>query len=113
MFLDKILPALIVFLLLGGGALFRLVQTEVHRHRNDAAEEIRTRATVLSKRMNCDNIAHKHLRDGGMVFYATFRTGDGSAVELTMSRTQYGGLTEGGEGTLTYQGDQLLKFEPY
>ena len=113
MFLDKILPALIVFLLLGGGALLRLVQTEVHRRRNNAAEEVHTRATVLSKRMNCDNIAHKHLRDGGMVFYATFRTGDGATVELMMSRTQYGSLIKGNEGTLTYQGDQFLKFEPY
>ena len=113
MFLEKILPGLLLFLVLGGGALFRLIQTELHRRKNDAAEEVCTRATVLSKRMNCDNISHTHLRDGGMVFYATFRIGDGSTMELTMSRAQYGGLTEGGEGSLTYQGDCFLKFEPY
>lgn len=113
MFLEKILPGLLLFLVLGGGALFRLVQTEVRRHKNNTAEEIHTRAVVLSKRMNCDNIAYAHLRDGGMVFYAAFRTGDGSTVELTMSRTQYGGLTEGSEGSLTYQGDRFLKFEPF
>lgn len=113
MFLNKILPGLLLFLVLGGGVLFRLVQTELHRHKNNAAEEVRTRATVLSKRMNCDNIAHAHLRDGGMVFYATFRTGDGGTVELTMSRSQYGTLTQSSEGTLTYQGDRFLKFEPY
>ena len=112
-FLDRILPAFLVFLLVCGMTLFRTFLTEHHRRKNDKAEKPRIRATVLSKRMNCDNIAHKHLHDGGMVFYVTFRTGDGADVELMMSRDQYGGLAENSEGTLTYQGDRFLSFEPY
>lgn len=83
--LEKLLPGLLVFLVICAGTILRTIQTEHHRRKNDKAEEVRTRATVLSKRMNCDNIAHQHLQDGGMVFYATFRTGDGSTVELMMS----------------------------
>lgn len=113
LFLEKFLPGALVFLVICAGTILRTLLTEHHRRKTDKAPRIQTRATVLSKRANCDNIAYSHLRDGGIVFYVTFRTGDGSAVELTMGRNQYGGLTESSEGTLTYQGDRFLKFEPY
>ena len=112
LFLEKIFPGFLVFLVICAGTVLRTLVTEGHRRKNDKAENIRTRATVLSKRMNCDNIAHQHLRDSGTVFYATFRTGDGSTVELMMSRNQYEALTEDSEGTLTYQRDRFVSFEP-
>ena len=113
LFLEKFLPGVLVFLVICGGTILRTLITERDRRRTDKAEKCRTHATVLSKRIRCDNIAYKHLRDGGKVFYATFRTSDGADVELMMSDSQYGGLTEGSSGTLTYQGDRFMNFEPY
>lgn len=92
-------------------ALIPLVVTEYRRRKNNRSPEIRTYATVVSKRFDCANIAFGVTRDGGNVYYATFITGDGSTVELEMGRSSYGGLTAGAKGNLTYQGNQFLKFE--
>ena len=113
LFLEKFLPGVLVFAVICAGTILRTLITERDRRKNNKAEKIRTRATVLSKRMNCDNIAHQHPRDGGTVFYVTFRTGNGSDVELTMSDSDYGAFTEGTEGTLTYQGTRFMSFNPH
>jgi len=66
---------------------------------NDASPVIKTRATVVGKRVEVTgsgNSAKSHCR-------ALFELEDGQKVELPIPGDEYGFLNEGDTGTLTYQ----------
>lgn len=98
-------------LLIGLIPLCRLIRAEHRRHKRDSSPETRTSATVVSKRVAWDNAGLPHLRDGGTVYYATFKTAVGELLELQTVRRVYGELEEGTRGEILYQNDTLLKFK--
>ena len=66
-------------------------------------------ATVVSRRMG---IAQYHGRySSGGNYLVTFQIGN-DTIELYVSRPQYPELTEGTTGTLHWQQENLLSFEP-
>lgn len=111
MFTEKILPYILMVVFFAILPVTRLVQTEIRRRKDARCDEIKISAQVIDKRFDTSNAIHPHLRDGGTVYYASFRLATGDFIELEMGRRNYGTLKKGARGTLTYQGKNFLSFK--
>ena len=119
----------ILFLLLFG-AIFLLVVTvfivilvkNLKQHRvNNNSPRLTVEATVVSRRQdvshhntaNAGDItgAHGYTTTSSTTYYATFQVESGDRMELAIPGSQYGYLTEGDTGRLTFQGTRFLNFE--
>ena len=104
---------MIIFLLFAAWPLYLTIKAEYRRYKNNHAPEIKIRATVVKKSVTADNIQYANwaMRDGGTVFYGTFRTEDFQTVELYMSGQKFVTFEEGDTGELWYQGTKMLGFK--
>ena len=119
----------ILFLLLFG-AIFLLVVTvfivilvkNLKQHRvNNNSPRLTVEATVVSRRQNVSHHntanagditgAHGYTTSSFTTYYATFQVESGDRMELAIPGSQYGYLTEGDTGRLTFQGTRFLNFE--
>ena len=119
----------IIFLLLFG-AVFLLVVTvfivilvkNLKQHRmNNNSPRLTVEATVVSRRQdvshhntaNAGDItgAHGYTTTSSTTYYATFQVESGDRMELAIPGSQYGYLTEGDTGRLTFQGTRYIGFE--
>ncbi len=119
----------IIFLLLFG-AVFLLVVTVFivilvkilkQRRVNNNSHRLTVEATVVSRRRDVSNHnsanagditgAHGYTTTSSTTYYATFQVESGDRLELAIPGSQYGYLTEGDIGRLTFQGTRFLSFE--
>ena len=87
------------------GFVFLLLRQYLY---NKSPEYVGT-ATVLSRRIGIAQYHGKYSSGGN--YLVTFQVGN-DTIELYVSRQQYPEFTEGTTGTLHWQRDNLLNFEP-
>ena len=95
----------LLFGTIGLGFLFLLLRQYLY---NRSPEYVGT-ATVVSRRMGIAQYHGKYSSGGN--YLVTFQIGN-DTIELYVCRQQYPELTEGTTGTLHWQRDNLLSFEP-
>ncbi|MCD8160349.1 MAG: DUF2500 domain-containing protein [Clostridiales bacterium] len=84
-------------------------------HRNNRSPVLDVEAAVVSKRQDFSTHIHD-TGDGAMhhttqtCYYVTFQFHSNDRLELSVSGQQYGLLSEGDVGTLTFQGSRFLGF---
>lgn len=90
-------------------------------HKNNQSPCLSAAATVISKRTEV--IQHRHPNAGDITgahgysissskrFYVAFQMESGKRMEFSVAGPEHDRLTEGDEGTLTYQGTRYLAFE--
>jgi len=95
--------------------VYRLIQAERRRIKNNRAPEIFAEAVVTGKRNGSydghQNLSQPYLRDGGTAYYVTIALEDGREMELLAAQSLYGRLREGVRGQAYYQGEKLLGFQ--
>ena len=96
---------LLLFTAICLGSVFLLLRQYLYNH---SPEYVGT-ATVVSRRMGIAQFHGKYSSGGN--YLVTFQIGN-DTIELYVSRQQYQELTEGTTGTLHWQRDNLLNFEP-
>lgn len=104
--------ALIFFGLLALCLLVFWLRTFPFREKKTREPERTARASVLSRRVQSGNPIRSGRSTQGYTFLVTFRLEDGSELELYAYDEEYGGLTEGLEGQLTWKGPYFVSFEP-
>lgn len=111
-FFKDMVPALLIAALAfsGGYQIWRFISVTRNTIRNEHTLAQSAQATVLSKRMDYDNV-DLNTRDGGLCHYATFEIDGGMVIELTTGRTGYACLQEGDRGTLCWSGTRMELFE--
>lgn len=90
-------------------------------HQNNNSPRISVSAKAVAKRQN--TMHHNHANAGDVsgahgyhvisntTYYITFQVESGDRIELSVSGSEYGMITEGDEGKLTFQGTRYLMFE--
>ncbi|MCD8126748.1 MAG: DUF2500 domain-containing protein [Clostridiales bacterium] len=85
-------------------------------HRNNQSPVLDVEAAVVSKRQDFSTQIHD-TGNGAMHhtthtrYYVTFQFHSNDRLELSVSGEQYGMLSEGDLGTLTFQGTRFLGFQ--
>lgn len=90
-----------------------ILKPNIQGARNRRQPVITTRAEVVGRAKNLDNVAYSsfYTRDGGDVHMLLFRTAEGNEVTLTVPRILYSTLPDGTNGTLIYQGTKCERFD--
>ena len=109
-----------VFLLVVTGFIVILVKNLKQQRVNNHSPRLTVEATVVSRRQdvshhntaNAGDItgAHGYTTTSSTTYYATFQVESGDRMELVIPGSQYGYLTEGDTGRLTFQGTRFLCF---
>ena len=82
----------------------------LRQHLSNKAPEYIASATVESRRLGIAGFHGKY--SSGCNHLVTFRLNGPETVELYVSRSEYEVLTEGLHGTLRWQNENMLSFEP-
>ena len=83
--------------------------------KNNRSPRLTVNAAVVAKRENVN--VHHHHGNGAVhttrstTYYVTFQFDGGDRLELRLPGREYGLLTEGDTGLLTFQGTRYLSFE--
>ncbi len=108
--------ASIMFILVFGIIIGRLVKGAVQWNRNNHSPLLTVNARVVSKRADVTHYNHFHDTGAGMhrtsstSYYVTFEFESGDRLELGVPRDEYGYLIEGDYGRLTFQGTRYRSF---
>lgn len=106
----------LVFLLVMGMFIVTFVKGISTWNKNNNSPRLTVDATVVAKRTNVDHHHHNN-GAGGMhtttstTYYVTFQVESGDRMELSVNGSEYGMLTEGDCGKLSFQGTRYLGFE--
>lgn len=98
-------PQILLFLVMVAGFVFLLIRQAIL---NRAPEYIGT-GTVVSRRMGTARYHGKY--SSGWNYLVTFQVGN-DTIELYVSELEYRVLAEGTTGTLRWQNENLLCFDP-
>ena len=119
--MDSVFPILfgLVFCLVMGMFIYAIVHNVKEKCANDAAPVLTVEALVKTKRMDTYHTSPTYDGDGHRTssgsyhtsYYATFEVESGDRLELQVSDYEYGQLTEGDRGKLTFQRKRFLQFE--
>ncbi|MCD8340731.1 MAG: DUF2500 domain-containing protein [Clostridiales bacterium] len=88
--------------------LVTVVRGVRERRQNNRAPVLDVEAAVVSKRQDFSAYLHDTI---GTCYYVTFQFHSNDRLELSVSGQQYGMLSEGDLGTLTFQGTRFLGFQ--
>lgn len=91
------------------GALFNLKNAK-KLNQQDQEEICTGQAVVLSRRV--DTVYSLTRSSSSWAFLVKFRLASGEEPELKATEELYGTLKEGLSGTLTWQGDAMVSFQP-
>ena len=112
--LFRIMFALAFFLVIGMFLVFA-VKGIAQWNQNNHSPRLTVPAVIVAKRTNV--IRHHHGGAGGhhhhhtsTSYYVTFQFGGGDRMELLVSGSEYGMLTEGDQGDLSFRGTRYLGF---
>lgn len=102
--------ALTAFIVVIIGLLTAYLKAHFFQEKPTKEPEKTIRATVASKEVKPGT--HRSGRSkGGYSYTITFVTEDGQTLELFAYEIEFGGLAEGTQGFLTYQGRYFVRFE--
>lgn len=97
-----------------GVLIFAIVRAVRQWSKNNRSPKLTVEAIIVGKRID---VTHHHHRNHGPVFvssstsyYVTFQVESGDRIELPVSGIQYGILSEGDSGKLTFQGTRYIDF---
>ena len=101
-----------VFVIVIGTFIVFAVQGAKTWSKNNASPRLTVSAQVVTKRTQ---VSHHHHQDSmshtSTAYFATFQVESGDRMELPLSGSEYGMLSEGDQGSLTFQGTRYLGFE--
>jgi len=116
----SIVPTIVVlgFVLVFGIIVFRIIKGGIEWSNNNNSPILTVDAKVVAKRtavsrhnhINHDNHAMNH-HSSSTTYFATFEVDSGDRMELRVKDKEYGMLTEGDVGKLTFQGTRYKNFE--
>lgn len=111
----------LIFMLVFCMVLYNFVQGIITWHSNNQSPRLTVFATVVAKR---EDVTHHHHANAGdasgahgfyattnIAYYVTFQVESGDRMEFHVSGKEYGMLTEGDTGRLSFQGTRYLSFE--
>lgn len=111
----------LIFMLVFGMVLYNFVQGIITWNSNNQSPRLTVFATVVAKR---EDVTHHHHANAGdasgahgfyatanTTYYVTFQVESGDRMEFHVSGKEYGLLTEGDTGRLSFQGTRYLSFE--
>ncbi|MPM30890.1 hypothetical protein SDC9_77442 [bioreactor metagenome] len=108
----------IVFVIVIGLIIYRLVQSADRWRRNNASPILTVDATVVTKRADVHSYHHAATANAGAMhdytntqYFVTFQVPSGDRMELNVSDAEFGMLAEQDQGKLTFQGTRYLGFE--
>lgn len=106
----------LIFILVFGTFIFILVKGIGEWNRNNHSPKLDVNASVTAKRINVSH--HHHAGDASVMhdssstaYYVTFQVESGDRMEFCVTGQEYGLLTEGDEGRLSFQGTRYLDFQ--
>lgn len=123
MFFDGIFPFsffFILFFLLFGiflvGFIIAMIRGIKTWHKNNKSPRLTVSARITSKRIDTSHGsahgAHGHVHSTSSTwYYVTFEFESGDRQEFSVMGREYGLLSEGDSGKLTFQGTRYLSFE--
>lgn len=91
-----------------------ILRTVKEWHHNENSPQLTVDASIVCKRSDYRRTmnARKRVYRGSRTnYYVTFQVESGDRMELELQGHQYGLLTEGDKGKLTFQGKRFLNFE--
>lgn len=105
-----------MFILAVGMIIFTVIRGVSQWNRNNQSPRLTVGAVVATKRENVTH--HTHNTGDGVMhtstdtsYYITFQFESGDRMELRVSGSEYGQLSEGDRGYLSFQGTRYLGFE--
>jgi len=108
----------IVFVIVIGLIIYRLVQSADRWRRNNASPILTVDATIVTKRADVQSYHHAAAMSNAAPasytttqYYVTFEVPSGDRMELNVSDAEFGMLAEQDQGKLTFQGTRYLGFE--
>jgi len=87
------------------------LRTRPFREKKNREPEKTAPAVLLDRRVESGTNRSGRSSGMGYSYVLTFRTGEGSQLELYAYDVEYGALREGMEGTLTWKGPYFVRFE--
>ena len=101
----------VIFILIFIMIIFTLAKGISTWHKNNNSPHLTVSARIVAKRQNGDTSgAHGYHTTSSTTYYVTFQVESGDRIEMSVSGSEYGKLTEGDEGKLTFQGTRYLQF---
>ncbi|SEO41616.1 Protein of unknown function [Amphibacillus marinus] len=102
----------VVFIVVIGGLIFSAARGFRQWNKNEKSPKLNVNAVVKSKRTDYVSFAGSHQHPGSAQtdYYVTFEFDSGDRSEFKLSGKQYGILSEGDTGQLTFQGTRYLSF---
>lgn len=109
------------FLFTAGFAVFIIIKRLDVERQNNLSPRLTVSASVTAKRTEDTHSTHPYANDfsgadgfyteTSTSYYVTFRVASGDRMEFSVRRDSYELLSEGDEGTLSFQGTRFLSFE--
>ena len=110
----------VIFILIFIMIIFTLAKGISTWHKNNNSPRLTVSARIVAKRQNTTyhnqpnagdtSGAHGYHTTSSTTYYVTFQVESGDRIEMSVSGSEYGNLTEGDEGKLTFQGTRYLQF---
>lgn len=110
----------VIFILIFIMIIFTFAKGISTWHKNNNSPRLTASARIVAKRQNTTYQNHPNAGDtsgahgyhttSSTTYYVTFQVESGDIIEMSVSGSEYGKLTEGDEGKLTFQGTRYLQF---
>lgn len=110
----------VIFILIFIMIIFTLAKGISTWHKNNNSPRLTVSARIVAKRQNTTyhnqpnagdtSGAHGYHTTSSTTYYVTFQVESGDRIEMSVSGSEYGKLTEGDERKLTFQGTRYLQF---
>lgn len=110
----------VIFILIFIMIIFTFAKGISTWHKNNNSPRLTVSARIVAKRQNTTYQNHPNAGDtsgahgyhtaSSTTYYVTFQVESGDIIEMSVSGSEYGKLTEGDEGKLTFQGTRYLQF---
>ena len=108
---------MIVFFTILGVIIYRVVLGAKQWKQNNDSPVLTVDAKVVTKRSDVSYRHHNNMSNNTMnmgysstYYYVTFEVASGDRMEFQVADTEYGMVTEGDKGSLTFQGTQYLSY---
>ena len=101
----------IVFVVVLGTILITVIRNLLQWNKNNHSPKLTVDANIAAKRTH---VSRRGAMDNTMhhtTYYVTFQVESGDRMEMNVSGQEYGMLTEGDHGKLTFQGTRYLDFQ--
>ena len=99
---------ILVFLAILGFILYAIIHGIMSWNRNNHSPVMTMRARVVTKRISVSGSSSDSATN--TTYFVTFQADSGDRYEFRVKGTEYGHLTEGDAGGLTFQGTRYLGF---